>query len=176
MGTITLLLHEIRIGKADASDRLFHYVYDELKQVARQHLRHRKPGTLHATALVNMAYQRLVEREALNAEDRRHFFFLLSRAMHDVLVEQVRADCTQKRGGGAVRVPLVEFAVDGDTNQIEILDLNDALAEFTKMDSEAAQVVILRYYGGLTIEEVAESTGTTLRLFVVNGNMPALAS
>lgn len=160
MATITALLQDAKAGAAGAMDRLFAHVYDDLRQVARGHLR-RRSGFLQATALVNAAFERLAAKEALTAEDRRQFFFVLSRAMHDVLVEQVRAKLARKRGGGARRVPLVEIAADGETRLIDVLDLEEAIAELGSTDPQAAQVVMLRFYSELTLEETSEAIGLT---------------
>lgn len=151
----------MKSGQPGALDRLFTHVYDDLRQVARQHLRRNRAGVLQATALVNAAYERLAARDRLAANDRRQFFHLLSRAMHDVLVEQTRADLAQKRGGGVCRVPLVEIALDGGTQRIEILTLQAALEELAEVDPEAAGLVTLRFYGGLTLEEAAEEVRMT---------------
>ncbi len=161
MATITSLLGEVREGRAGAADRLFAHVYDDLRQVARQHLQKHRAGVLQATALVNAAYERLASREALNAADRRHLFYLFGRAMHDVLVEQVRRDLAEKRGGGLKQVPLLEVTVEGSSRRIDLLDLQEALAELSLADPDAARIVMLRFYAGLTLEESATAADLT---------------
>lgn len=161
MATITSLLGEVREGRADAADRLFAHVYEDLKQVARQQLQKNRAGVLQATALVNAAYERLASREALDAADRRHLFYLFGRAMHDVLVEQVRRDLAEKRGGGLKQVPLLEVTVEGASRRIDLLDLQEALAELSLSDPDAARIVMLRFYAGLTLEESATAAELT---------------
>lgn len=162
MATITSILADVRSGQPGATNRLFELVYDDLKNVARQKLRGKTPGVLQPTALINSAFQRLAEREGIAARDRRHFFYLLSRAMHDILVETVRAELAAKRGGGARRVTMVELTVDNETRQVELLDLHEALLELETQDPVGAQVITLRYYGGLTLDEIVESSGLSL--------------
>lgn len=159
MATITSLLGEIRDGSVGASDRLYRHVYDDLKDIARQRLRKIQPGALDATALVNAAYERLASKEALDAADRRHLFYLFSRAIHDVLVEQVRADLAEKRGGKLRRVPVMEVSVDGTTRQVDLLDLQDALSDLGRIDPVAAQIVVLRFYGRMSLEDCALAVG-----------------
>jgi RNA polymerase sigma factor (TIGR02999 family) len=164
MGSITSLLQELKDGRAGATDRLFALVYDDLKLVAHHHLQKCPARALQATALVSAAYERLAARESLEAADRKHLFYLFSRAMHDVLVEQVRADLALKRGRQLRQVPLLEVAVEGHTQSIDILDLHEALSELGLNDPEAARVVMLRYYGGLSLEEAAEATSSTFAI------------
>lgn len=161
MATITSLLAEFRDGQAGSADRLFAHVYGELKQIARQHLQGRRAGVLQATALVNAAYERLAAREVLTADDRKHLFYVFSRAMHDVLVEQVRHDLAEKRGGGLNQVPSLEVAIEGATRQVDLLDLQEALSELGVIDPDAARVVMLRFYAGLSLEETAAAANLT---------------
>jgi len=159
VGTITSLLQEMRLGRSDAHNQLFAHVYDELKIIALSHIQHRNAGVLQATALVHAAYERLTENESLDAEDRRHFFYLLSRAMHDVLVEHIRSECAVKRGGRANRVPLLEVAADGCTTQVDVMDLREALAELDAVDADAARIVRARYFVGLSLEQSSQEIG-----------------
>lgn len=164
MGTITSLLREIRNGQCGAVDRLFSHVYEDLKDVARQYLSQYRSRNLPATALVSAAYERLASKEAIDAADRRHLFYLFSRAMHDILVEEVRADLAIKRGGRLRRAPLLEIAVDGTTHHADILDVQEALSALSATDPDAARIVMLRYYGGLSVEEAAEAMQTTFAI------------
>lgn len=158
--TITRLLHRVRGGDKAAENQLFERVYDELRWMARRHLRnlgdqkHRD-----ATSLVHEACARLIRREAIDANDRRHFFFLLGRAMRDVLVESIRAASAAKRGEGIGHVPQLDFVVDGQPSRVDFLDLHEALDALDRVDADAAKVVNLRYFSGLTIEETAEALG-----------------
>ncbi|HWL94622.1 MAG TPA: ECF-type sigma factor [Phycisphaerae bacterium] len=161
MGTITNFLKDVREGRAGAPDQLFDHIYDVLKMIARSHLKKHRAGALQATDLVNAAYERLAAKEMIGAEDRRQFFFLLSRAMHDVLVEQVRSDLARKRGGGAKRMPLIEIAIEDHARQVQVLDLHEALADLGAADPVAARVVMLRFYASMSLEEAATTIGST---------------
>jgi RNA polymerase sigma factor (TIGR02999 family) len=162
MGTITLLLHQARTGHERAMDELFRRVYDDLRQMARRQIAAtRGTPNLDATSLVNAACERLLGADKLDAEDRGHFFFVLGRAMHDVLVEEARSDLAKKRGGGRSRVPLADFQVDGRSLTLRLPDLHQALEELKQRDPEGAQVVMLRFFGGRTLEEAADLMGCT---------------
>ncbi len=155
VGTITGLLGDIRSGRNDAIEELFTLVYDDLRHIARRRLNGKGGILLQTTELVSAASERLLGRVLLDAEDRRHFYFLVGRAIHDVFVEEIRAKNALKRGGGHQRVPLIEIEVDGVTSQIEFLDIHEALEELGKQDQAAADIVRLRFFGGLTLEESA---------------------
>lgn len=161
IGTVTSLLREIRDGNAEAEGRLYAHVYDELREIARDYLRNRPPGDLQATALVNAAYERIKNKEPIDAKDRHQFFFVLSRAMHDVLVEQVRSEMAIKRGGGVRRVPFVEICIDETKRRIEILDLHEALADLGEQDPVAASVAIHRFYLGKTFQDTSDEMDAT---------------
>lgn len=158
-GTVTVLLREARSGDAAKRDELFRRVYEELRGIARGMV---GPNGwpllgLEVTSLVNSACARLLGRDQLDAEDRRHFYFLFGRAMHDVLVETVKASKTQKVGGDRKRMVLMDApAEEGGTFQADVLDLRAALEEFRKVDAEAAKVVDLRYFAQRSIRETAE--------------------
>lgn len=157
-GTITGLLNQARAGDRSASDRLFGLLYSELRVTARQLLArsNANPRKVDATGLVNSACQRLIERGKLYGANRRHFFFQFVRAMRDVLVEEIRSDHAVKRGGGRSQVDAIEFAWEDGSFRSDMLDLNVALAELEKVDPVAANVVQLRFFGGLTLAEVAD--------------------
>lgn len=163
-GTITILLKRSKDGDTHASNELFTRVYDELKLVARGQLAKFRSGIgeLEGTSLVHAACERLLEDGMVDAECRRHFFFLFGRAMHDVLVEQARADMTAKRGGGRQREELIEFAVDDTLTRASIMDLIEALKLLKNVDPAAAQVAELRYLSGRTLEQTVEITGSSL--------------
>lgn len=114
---------------------------------------------LDGTSLVNDACERLLGRSLLDAADRRHFFYLFGRAMHDVLVELARSDMAAKRGGGRRPIALVDFQVDGESQNIELLDLEQAIGELRKSEPRAAQIVDLRFFGGRSLQETAELLG-----------------
>lgn len=161
MGTVTSLLREIRDGSKNAESRLFEHVYDDLREIAREVLGNRRQGDLQATALVHAAYERIRKKEPIDANDRRQFFFILSRAMHDVLVEQVRWERAAKRGGGARREAFVEISIDDTKRRIEILDLHEALSELGAVDPEAAQVAIFRFYWDKSFQDTSDTMDAT---------------
>lgn len=161
-GEITVLLRRARGGEPRAMDELFRVVYDDLRVMAKAALRSGGFGRvgLDGTAVVNAACARLLGRDQLDAQDRRHFFFLLSRAMHDVLVDEVRQAMAAKRGGKLKRFELHD-TVDQHTDsgsgaRWDVMDLHEALTEFRKKEPECAQVVELRFFAGRTLAETAE--------------------
>lgn len=163
-GTITTLLGQMQAGDKDAANRLFDEVYVELKRMAGALIARRafRGDPSERTELVSSAYVRLVGNRPLVAENRRHFFYLLSRAMQDVLVEQARSDLAAKRGGDRHRVPLTDFGVEMETRIVNVLDLNEALDLLQERDPDATEVVMLKFYGGRTLQEIAELKGCSL--------------
>src|SRR4051794_24077347 len=160
-GTITLLLNQVREGQAGARDELFDRVYSDLRRIAQHAID--KGGWprdgLEGTALVSAACERLLGRGDIDAENRRHFFYIFGRAMRDVLVERARGELALKRGGAVRHVPLIGFEIDGEMTRTTVMDLHDALDELRKIDERSAQVVELRFFSGRTLQEVAELTG-----------------
>lgn len=164
-GTVTVLLRGARSGDNAAREKLFRLVSEELRGIARGMVGPNGWPSLglEVTSLVNSACVRLLGREQLDAEDRRHFYFLFGRAMHDVLVETVKASQTQKQGGDRKRVVLMDaMAEDGPSIQADLLDLRGALEEFRGVDAEAAQVVEMRYFAQRSIRETAEILGRSV--------------
>lgn len=161
-GTITSLLREAEAGNRLALEQVFHRVQGDLRGMARGVLRGGGWQNLQGTELVNMACERLLKREQLNAEDRRHFFFLFGRAMRDILVEEARAAHAAKRGGGRKPSPEVDFAVDGGRTRFGVLALHEALELLKEHDPEGVRVVELRFFAGRTLEETAELMGCTV--------------
>lgn len=157
MGTITILLAQARGGDPKASNELFDRAYDELKSIASRVLagKARCKAGLERTSLVNEAYARLSRSDKVFAENRRHFFFLFSRAMQDVLIEQARANLAIKRGRLVQRVPLDELQVD-ERQPVNILDVREALDELQQIDAQCAEIVMLKFFGRCTISEIAE--------------------
>lgn len=160
-----MLLRGARSGDNAAREKLFRLVAEELRGIARGMVGPNGWPSLglEVTSLVNSACVRLLGREQLDAEDRRHFYFLFGRAMHDVLVETVKASQTQKQGGDRKRVVLMDaMAEDGPSIQADLLDLRGALEEFRGVDAEAAQVVEMRYFAQRSIRETAEILGRSV--------------
>ena len=153
----TLLLAWGR-GDETALDQLIPLVHDELRRLARRHMAGERPGhTLQATALVNEAYLRLIEVNQVRWQNRAHFFAMASRVMRRILVDAARARGYQKRGGGAESVSLDEaLLVSGEPRQ-DLIALDDALNALAAFDLRKSQVVEMRFFGGLSVEETAEA-------------------
>jgi RNA polymerase sigma factor (TIGR02999 family) len=157
---ITTLLRAWSEGDAAALDRLTPLVYEELRRLAHTYIQRERAGnTLQATALVNEAYMRLVDVNGIDWQDRAHFLAIAARIMRRVLIEAARARAAVKRGGGMVRVDH-STAVDFDQlpatrsdRAAELCALEDALNALSELDARRAQVVELRFFGGLTVEE-----------------------
>ena len=159
MSEVTRILSAIEQGDPLAADELLPLVYDELRKLAAQKLAHEKPGqTLQATALVHEAYLRLVGGDSPRLyRDRRHFFAAAANAMRRILVDQARRKRSRKRGGGAEREELPELvAPEPDA---ELLALDEALEKLAALDPAKAKLVELRYFAGLTGDQVAEVLG-----------------
>ncbi|MFO0972358.1 MAG: sigma-70 family RNA polymerase sigma factor [Phycisphaerae bacterium] len=139
-------------------------VYDELRALAAAYLRHERPGhTLQPTALVHEAYLRLFDSASPQSMNRTQFFAASANVMRRVLVEHARARGAQKRGGQLRRLPLEpDLALAADAHD-ELLALDDALSQLAALDQRQARVVELRFFGGLTVDEVAESLGYSKR-------------
>ena len=159
---ITGLLKAWGSGQSSALDRLIPLVYRELKRMARRHLRRSDSGTIQTTAVVHEAYLRLVDLSSVEWQDRAHFYAVSARIMRGILVDAARARGSQKRGGLFRRVePTTNFDLDripdlGSGRAAEILAINDALDCLAKMDPRQVQVVEMRFFGGLSVEETAE--------------------
>lgn len=161
---ISAILRSAVPGDTGVAAQLLPLVYDELRKLAKSRMAQLAPGqTLQPTALVHEAYLRLMGKEDLHLDGRRHFFFASARAMRDILVEQARAKAGPKRGGDRKRVPLEDSGMDMDTDPNELLALNDALAELEKHDPLKAQIVNLRYFTGMSAAETAEVLGLSER-------------
>ncbi len=157
-GMITRLLETVRDGDPEARDAFMHIVYDELRELARRAMEGVPPAdTLQPTALVNEAYLRLVGRGGTDWQNARHFFALAARAMHDIVVEQARKHAAQKRGGGRRRVPLDSRAIDTVSQAPDLLALSEAVERLRVDNSLTADVVMLRFFGGLSYEQTARA-------------------
>lgn len=164
--TITSLIRKVRAGDRAALDKLFKLVYPDLKRLARKILSQRSRGANmpNATTLVHDACHRLIERDALDAESRRHFFRLFCRAMEDEWVERARHDLARKRRAPGVREPLSDVVAEIRPPGIEFPELREALQELGRHDAEAAEVVALRFYCGASLKEAATLMGSTLAI------------
>jgi RNA polymerase sigma factor (TIGR02999 family) len=159
-GHITQLLGQAAAGDGAATAQLLPLVYEELRLIARQHLGRTPPGnTLQPTALVHEAYMRLVGSEGLGWENRRHFFGAAANVMRNILVDQARRKGAVKRGGGMGRKPLEEVELPIATPADDLLALDEALKELEKADPHQGEIVMLRYFAGLTVQETGAALG-----------------
>lgn len=156
--TVTGLLLDWRNGDQAALDQLLPLVYQELHRRARIFMGRERPGhTLQPTALINEVYLRLVDESQMDWEGRNDFFAVCANLMRQILVDMARARMTAKRGGGLPQAPLEEAMLASQNPDAELLALNDALDTLSTLNARQARVVILRYFGGLTVEETAEA-------------------
>jgi RNA polymerase sigma factor (TIGR02999 family) len=159
---VTQLLERLRAGDQSALNDLIKTLYDELHRIAARHLRgERTEHTLQATALVHEAYLKLIGANQRGFADRLHFLAVASRVMRQVLVDYARARSTKKRDGNAtfLMAPGVEAEGDSGAEQMELLDLDRALDALAHEDQSLAQLIEMRYFGGMTAEETAEAVG-----------------
>lgn len=157
---VTRLLDAVNGGDGDAMDKLLSVIYDELRAMARARVAHLRPGqTLQATALVHEAYLKLADRPAASWDGRAHFFGAAARAMRDILVDEARRKNRLKRGGDRDRVPFDEQLVIADGSPIDLVALDEALRKLEASNRQRADVVMLRYFAGLSIDRTAEVMG-----------------
>ena len=154
---VTALLARWSHGDDAALAELTPLVYEELRRIAHRHMGGQRPDhTLQTTALVNEAYLRLADQTNPRWQNRAHFFAVAARAMRQILVSYARSQRSQKRGGGAFKMELDEAALVSPEESKEIIYLHEALERLATLDSRKAQVVELKYFGGLTYDEIAE--------------------
>jgi RNA polymerase sigma factor (TIGR02999 family) len=154
---ITQLLLEWGGGDAAALDQLMPVVYAELRKIARRFMRRQRPNnTLQTTDLVNEAYLRLIDSSRVNWQSRTHFFAVSAQLMRRILVDAARRRNSQKRGGGQVRVTLDESLEIAEAQGTDVVALDEALRRLAELNPRHSQIVELRYFGGLTEEQVAE--------------------
>jgi RNA polymerase sigma factor (TIGR02999 family) len=158
---VASLVETARLGDQEALATLMPIVYDELRRLAGRYLRRERPGqTLQPTALVHDLYLRLLQDSNLSWQNRAHFFGIAAQSMRRILIERARARGAAKRGGGQVRVTFdPELGVAALDSPIDIETLDEALTRLAEMDPELARVVEVRFFGGLSIEEAAETLG-----------------
>ncbi len=157
MSNVTRILIAIEQGDAKAADKLLPLVYEELRRLAAQKMSQEPPGqTLQATALVHEAYIRLVGDESPNWSGRGHFFAAAAESMRRILIENARRKQRRKHGGGHQRVDLDDADVTIEESSTDIIALDEALAKLAEEDPVKADLVKLRYFAGLTIEQAAK--------------------
>src|SRR5437667_592990 len=155
-GEVSKLLRAWTDGDRGALDRLTPIVYDELHRLAQRYMKRERPGhSLQTTALVNEAYMRLVDYKRMQWQNRAHFFAVSAQLMRRILVEHARRH-NLKRGGGVQHVSLEEAAVVGGDEDVDLLALDDAMNGLARIVPRKVQVVEMRFFGGLSVEETAE--------------------
>jgi RNA polymerase sigma factor (TIGR02999 family) len=153
---VTRLLRSWGSGNKEAFDQLIPIVYDELHRLAHMYIaRERAEILLNTTALINEAYMRLVDLNKLEWQDRSHFFAVSARQMRRILVDYARKRAAKKRGGKVLPVTLDEGLLGDGGQDVDLLQLDDALATLSTFDERKSQVVEMRFFGGMSVEETA---------------------
>jgi RNA polymerase sigma factor (TIGR02999 family) len=165
MTDVTQILNAIEHGDPHAAEQLLPLVYEELRRLAAQKLAQERPGqTLQATALVHDAYLRLVDVEkAQHWNSRRHFFAAAAEAMRRILVERARSRGSCKKGAGRERLNLDDVTIASPERPDDLLALDEALTRLAAVEPQAAELVHLRYFAGLTMTDAADLLGLSLR-------------
>jgi len=159
---VTQLLIAWSDGDQAARDQLMPVVYEELHRLARNYMSRESPGhTLQTSALVNEAFLRLVDQRNVHWQSRAHFFGIAAQMMRRILVDYARSRSYAKRGGGARRLTLDEGLIVSDERSAEVVAVHEALEELAKFDARKSQIVELRFFGGLSIDETAEVLGVS---------------
>ena len=154
---VTQLLCEWRSGDPGALEKLIPLVQPELQRLAHHYMSQERPGhTLQTTALINETYLKLVDQKRVKWQNRAHFFAVAAQLMRRIMVDHARQRQALKRSGGAIRVTLDECAAVTETRAAELLALDEALEKLAAFDQRKARVVEMRYFGGLTMEEIAD--------------------
>lgn len=163
-GDVTRLLRELRSGNPEAEAQLFPMVYRHLHRLAKSKMRGWRPDhTLQASALVNETYLRLVTEEGKDWRNRAHFFRVAAKMMRNILVSYARAQQAGKRGGKEEKLPLDDVLEFSPAKAQGLIELHDALDSLGRLDPRQAEVVELRFFGGMTVEETAEALGIAPR-------------
>ncbi len=164
MNEITLVLQAVRRGEPKASEELLPLVYQELRQLAAARMSQEAAGqTLQATALVHEAWLRLVGSGDKGWENRAHFFGAAAEAMRRILVDNARHKARLKHGGGQIRLDINDLELSGSSPDEKILLINEALEQLQQEDPDKARIVVMKFFGGMTNQEVAENLGVTGR-------------
>lgn len=161
---ITALLQACSNGERDAFDRLIPLVYDDLRAIAHNRLRLERPDhTLNTTGIVHDAYVNLVDQATATWRDRAHFFAVSAKVIRNLLIDHARARKAAKRGAGAIHLPLLDELKGADPQTVELLALDEALANLGRKDQRLERLVECRFFAGLNMEETAEALGVSLR-------------
>jgi len=157
---VTNLLIRWRSGDREALDALLPVVYEELRRLARHYLHLERPGhTLQSTALVHEAYVRLVGQNPPEWKDRAHFFGVAARLMRQILVDHARINRAEKRGGDSLKLTLNEGVIGAKSKDLDLLALDDALNGLAQISPQQSQIIELRFFSGLSIEDTSEVLG-----------------
>ncbi|MCL2641383.1 MAG: sigma-70 family RNA polymerase sigma factor [Phycisphaerales bacterium] len=163
-GDVTRVLEQMKQGDERAMEKLLPLVYDEFRALAHHYLTQaRADHTLQPTALVHEAYMKLVGQDGADWQSRHHFFSAAAQAMRHVLVDYARAHMCEKRGGGRVRVQLDEAVAFSPKKDEDVLALHEALEKLAGISPRQAKIVELRFFGGMTVEEVATTLNVSKR-------------
>ena len=159
---VTQLLANLRSGENQAHDQLFPIVYNELRKIAANYMRReRSDHTLQATALVHEAYMQLVDQTRVTWQSRAHFFGVAAQLMRRILVDHARTQNALKRGGDAQKLSLDDSLGLASGPPVAFDELDEALTRLQQLDANQAKIVELRFFGGLTVEEVSEVIGSS---------------
>ena len=159
---VTQLLSSLQQGDSRAQEELFTLVYDELRHIAARYMSRERPGhTLQATALVHEAYMQLVDQTRVTWQNRAHFFGVAAQLMRRILVDFARGQHAAKRGGSAQKLSLEEVIGLSGKQEVAFDALDEALTRLQQLDAQQSRIVELRFFGGLTIDEVAEVIGVS---------------
>lgn len=160
---ITACLFEAGAGGEQARERLYIVVYDTLREIARQRLRQFRPGeTMNTTALVHEVYLKLIDQTRAGWRDRAHFFATASRSMRFILIDYARARTAARRGGRQADLPLDALQVAADERADDLIALDEALTQLATLDERLGRIVELRFFAGMTYEEIAEVTARSV--------------
>lgn len=160
---LTQNLIDWRNGSNAAFERLLPVVYDELSVIARRFLRRENSDhSLQTVDLINEAYLKLIGQQETDWKDRSHFFAVAATVMRNFLVDHARAREFIKRGGGLQRISIENLQIPAPGNEIDVLELHEALNDLGELDERKAKIVELRYFGGLSVEEAAEVMGVSV--------------
>lgn len=163
-GEVTRLLVELRSGNPEAKAKLIPLVYNHLHRLAERAMRCERPDhTLQPTALVHEAYLRLVPQQGTDWQDRAHFFGVAARLMRQILVDHAKFKNAEKRGGKVKTLTFDEVLEFSPARSCELIELDDALKSLERLDRRQAQVVELRFFGGLAVEDTAQVLGISPR-------------
>ena len=161
---VTQLLVDWSNGDQAALDKLMPLVYEELHRMAKRHLGREHPGhTLQTSALVNEAYLRLIDQRSVRWQNRAHFFAIAARLMRRILVDHARRRDAQKRAGSQIHLTLERTVVPAKQSDVDVLAIDEALTRLAAVDRQQAQIVELRFFSGLSVEETATALGISPR-------------